>query len=194
MKIKYLLYAGIGVPVVFWSTITICAFILGDYNHLSNLVSELGAINTETQFIFTTGLVFCSILSVAFTIGLCRMCKEIQISVIPVIFILFYSVSIAGAALFPMPHRLHGILGMPSILLIFSPLASLILWKGNGYLCNIKVMTILSLLVMVLGFLVFVPAVMNNLFGLKQRFFHVGWTVWFVYLSISFSKLSRRLN
>jgi len=194
IKTRYLLYTGIGIPLVFWNTTIICSIILGDYNHFSRMVSELGALETETQFIFSTGLVLCSILSVFFVIGLYKVCKEIGISVIPVLIILFYSVSIAGAALYPMPLQLHQILGMPSILLIFSPLMSLVLWNRNSHLWNIKEMSIVSFLIMSLGFMVFMPDVLENYFGLKQRFFHIGWSIWFVYLSIRFSKLLRLLS
>ncbi len=187
---KYLIYVGGVIPIVFWVTTFICSTILGDYNHFSGLVSELGALGTKSQFIFSAGLILCSVLSVLFVIGLYRKCKDIGISTIPVIIILFYSISIAGAAIFPMPLRLHGILGMPSILLIFSPIMSLFFWRGGEkQIPYIKQMSIISIIIISLGFLVFVPDVLSNCFGLKQRFFHIGWSTWFFYLSYSFVRL-----
>ena len=118
-------------------------------------------------------------------------CKAAGISVIPVILILSFSVSIAGAAIFPLPLRLHLIMGMPSILLIFSPLMSLILWSGKRQLSNIKLMSILSFFVMSLGLLAFMPDLLSNYPGLKQRFFHIGWSIWFFYLSYSFIRLHK---
>ena len=129
MKRKRLLYPGASIPIVFFGTTFICGYIQGNYNHFSRMVSELGTIGTRSQFVFMAGLLVCSILSVLFVVGLCKTCKETNLSVIPVAFILLYSVSIAGAAIFPLPLRLHGILGIPSVLLILSPLMSLILWK-----------------------------------------------------------------
>lgn len=186
MKTKYLLHIGSSVPIVFWITTFICGFMLGDYNHFSRMVSELGAIGTKTQFVFSTGLILCSVLSMLFVIGLNRACKVIRISVIPAIIILSYSVSIAGAAIFPLPLRLHEIMGMPSVLLVFSPLMSLILWKGKGQISNIRQMSILSFFIMSLGFLAFIPDLLSNYPGLKQRFFHIGWSIWFFYLNYSF--------
>ena len=121
MKPKYLLYTGSMVPIVFFVTTFICGFMLGNYNHFTRMVSELGALGTRSRFVFSTGLILCSVLSLLFVIGLCRACQAIGISVIPAIIILSYSLSIAGAAIFPLPLRLHLIMGMPSILLIFSP-------------------------------------------------------------------------
>jgi hypothetical protein len=42
---------------------------------------------------------------------------------------------------------------------------------------------------MSLGFLAFWPDILSNYLGLKQRFFHIGWSVWFIYLSYSLVKL-----
>lgn len=189
MKTKYLLFLGFLIPIVFWSTLFICSSILDDYNHFSRLVSELGAFGTETQYIFTIGLVLSSFLSILFIIGLYRVCTYNKISTIPVLIMLTFSFSIAGAALFPLPLELHGILGMPSILLILSPTTALLLWSDKNKPGGIKLMSVLSLLIMSLGFLAFFPDVLSNFIGIKQRFFHLGWSVWFVYLSYSFFKL-----
>jgi hypothetical membrane protein len=188
MKTKYLLYTGIVIPVIFWVTTFICGLIQGDYNHLTRMVSELGSIETTSQYTFTAGLLLCSILSISFVVGLFRTCKEMRISVIPIVIILSFSISIAGAAIFPLPLRLHLYMGMPSILLIFSPLLGLILWNSKGYLSALGIMSIISFVIMALGFLTYFPDILNMEIGLKQRFFHVGWSVWFIYLSYSFTR------
>lgn len=191
MKTKYLLYTGSSIPVIFFATTLVCGFMLGGYDHFSRMVSELGAMGTRTQYVFSAGLILCSILSVLFVFGLYRACKAIGASVLPAIIILSYSVSIAGAAIFPLPLRLHLLMGMPSILLIFSPLLALILWNGEKRPVHIRQMALLSFLIMALGFLAFMPGILSNSPGLKQRFFHVGWSIWFIYLSYSFGRLLR---
>jgi hypothetical protein len=55
-------------------------------------------------------------------------------------------------------------------------------------------MAITSLLIMSLGFLAFMPEVLNSYIGIKQRFFHIGWSVWFVHLSYSFTRLLEKEN
>jgi hypothetical membrane protein len=172
-------------------TTFICGIMLGNYNHLSRMVSELGALGTRSQYVFSTGLLLCSAFSVLFVIGLYGKCRATGMSIMPVILLLSYSISIAGAGIFPLPLRLHLIMGMPSILLILSPLLSLLLWSKSRKLSHIKTMSVISLFVMSLGLLAFLPDILSGYPGLKQRFFHVGWSIWFIYLSYIFTKISR---
>lgn len=189
MRIKQLLILGMVSPLVFWVTTIICGLLLEDYNHFTWLVSELGALGTRTQYIFTTGLVLSSILNLFFVIGSYKLCKMKQLNVIPVLFLLFYSF-LAGPALFPMPLRLHGIVGIPFPLIMFAPIVSLIFWRKQEDLVKIRVVAIISLLIMMLGFLIYFPNLLHEYFGLKQRFLYAGWTVWSIYLSFRFLKLN----
>jgi len=187
---KKLVYLGFIIPLVFWGTIIICGLMAGNYNHLTNMVSELGAIDTKTQYIFTTGLVLSSILSIFFIVGLYRIAKKAGLNLIPILLILTFSFSIFGAAIFPLPLNLHGILGSPSMLLPLSPLLTFVLWKEEKIPC-IKIPAGIILIIMLLGFLTLTPNIMDNYFGLKQRFFHIGWSLWFIYLSLKFLKLDK---
>jgi hypothetical membrane protein len=191
MANRRLIYLGLLVPVIFWSTIVICGNILDNYSHTKRLVSELGALGTKTQYLFTAGLLSCSILSIVFMLGLYKTAKQLKISVIPVLLIVTYSFSSGGAALFPMPLRLHALLGMPSILLFLSPLTALFLWRK---IPGATRYSFTCLVIMLLGFLIYVPGLLNEQHGLKQRFFHMGWTVWFCYLVILFLKLKTEME
>jgi len=193
MKNQWLIKSGFLTPIIFWTTTLICGFILTDYNHATKMVSELGEIGTETQYIFTVGLILASFFSVLFIIGLYKTCKQIGLNTIPILILLTFSFSIFGAAIFPFPLRLHGLLGMPSILLFLSPLMTLILWKSEIIL-NIKLISLLIFIIMSLGFLIFIPNLLTDYFGLKQRFFHFGWTVWFLYLTSIFIGLEKKLK
>lgn len=164
-----------------------------NYSHLRNLVSELGAIGTNTQYIFTAGLVLSSLLSLAFIAGLYKTAKEKGLNTIPVLIILTFSFSIFGAAIFPLPLRLHGILGSPSMLMPLSPLLVMILWKSK-IIPGIKIASGTILIIMLLGFLTLVPEVLDSFFGLKQRFFHIAWSLWFIYLGYSFLMLNKIFN
>ncbi len=187
MKRKNDLPAGIAAPAVFWLTTIVCGLMMGNYNHLVRLVSELGALGTDTRFIFAVGLVLTGILSLALMVGLLRRCKSRGVSIFPVIIILTHALSITGAGIFPMPTRLHGLLGMPSVLMPLSPLLSLWLWR-NGTLPYLKTAAVISFILMMLGFLVYFPDLLAPWMGLKQRFFHLGWSLWFVYLSLGFGR------
>ena len=194
MNTRRMLALGSVIPVIFWGTLTVCGYVMGDYNHLRRLVSELGAIGTRTQYIFTAGLLACAILSVLFVIGLVKACKERGISALPAWIILTFSVSLAGASLFPLPLRLHLWAGMPSVLLFLSPLAALIFWRKEKAPAGLRVWTIVSLAIMLLGFLAFMPEVLDAFPGLKQRFFHIGWSLWFIGLSRIFLRPLNRVK
>jgi len=193
MKKKWLIYTGLLTPIIFWITTLICGLILENYNHITRLVSELGEIGTKSQYLFTGGLVICSIFSLLFIFGLYKTAKQNGLSIIPIIILLAFSFSICGAALFPLPLKLHGILGMPSILLFLSPLSSLILWKTEK-IPSIKYFSIIAIVIMTLGFTVYMPNFLSEYFGLKQRLFHIGWSIWFVYLNVIFIYLNSKLK
>ena len=189
MRPRLYLYLGFFVPIIFWTTTFVCGLILDDYNHLTCLVSELGALGTPTQYLFTTGLVLSAFLNVFFTIGLWKYCKKLQLSIIPILLLSLYSF-IAGPAIFPMPLRLHNIAGLPFPFLMLSPLIALWVWRKKEHLFKFRTVAIISLIIMMFGFLIFFPNVLNEYFGLKQRFLYTGWTIWSVYLSIRFLKLT----
>lgn len=191
MKGENLIFFGIIGPIVFWFTTIICGLMIDDYNHLSNLVSELGALNTKPQYLFSTGLVLCSVLNVFFVIGLYRVCRKKNISVIPVVVLLFFSF-LAGPGIVPMPLRLHGIVGIPFPLMMFSPLLALIFWRKYENELKIRSGAAIGLIMMLLGFLVFMPNILAENFGLKQRFLYLGWTIWSTYLAYRFLQLSMK--
>lgn len=188
MKLKRMLSLGSVIPVIFWGTLVVCGYVMGDYNHLTRRVSELGAIGTRSQYIFMAGMLACAALSVVFVVGLHKACRERGISAFPTWIILAFSVSLAGAAIFPLPLRLHLWAGMPSIALFLSPLAALVLWRGEKTLPGLRVWAIISLALMLLGFLAFMPEVLGAWPGLKQRFFHLGWSLWFIGLGRAFPR------
>ena len=193
MRKKKLIYLGFIMPLLFWITLIICGLMTKNYNQLTDMVSELGRIGTKTQYIFTLSLVLISILSIFFIINLYKIAKQAGLNSIPILLILTFSFSISAAAIFPLPLSLHGILGSPSMLLPLSPLLTLFLWKED-LIPNIKIFCGIILIIMLMGFLTLTPQIMDNYFGLKQRFFHIGWSFWFIYLSIIFSDMEKNLK
>lgn len=186
---KWIHYSGFLVPLVFWATTMVCGLILPDYSHLSDQVSELGALGTKTQSLFTAGLLLSSALSIIFILKFSHYSRKHKINIIPVAILFAFSLSIAGAAIFPMPLRMHGIWSLPAVLLYFSPLLALILWKQKTV--TITYAAIFSILIMIVGISVFIPDLLSSCHGLKQRFFHIGWSVWFIGLNMEYFKRSK---
>ena len=180
------LYLGYVIPFVFWITTIICGALNPHYDHAEKMVSELGEQGTDTQYIFTFGLVLCSILSILFIIALYRKAKQFHLHTVPIFLLFCFSFSIAGAGLFPYPTKLHTQLGMPSVFLFMSPLSVLILWRNSFK--KSRMPAFVSFLIMSAGFMIYIPHFLEYYFGLKQRFFHLGWTIWFCCLSYLFLK------
>jgi hypothetical membrane protein len=180
--IVYLLQFGIIAPVVFWLTTFICGSMIEGYNHLVWLVSELGVLGSKTQYIFSAGLLLSAVFNIFYIIGLWKFCKERNLNILPVLFLSMYSF-IAGPALFPMPHPLHNIAGIPFVLIILSPMIAPIVWHNKKELSKINSIVIASLFFICLGFLTQFPNILHEYIGMKQRFLYIGWTIWSAGLS-----------
>lgn len=142
-------------------------------------MSELGAQGTKTQHIFTTGMSAAAILSIVFFLQLIKNARKLKISIIPLLVLFTFSFSLLGAALFPLPLRLHGILGLPSILMPLSPLLALLLWRKH-ITNREKILSLISFIIMSAAFIAFFPQILSEFRGLKQLIFHTGWTIWFI--------------
>jgi hypothetical membrane protein len=188
-----LLYLGIITPLFFWAVLIIGGFIHGNYNHLHNVVSELGAIGTKSETFMSTTELLISILSVFSTIGLYKTCRQLGLNVIPVLTILSLSISMFWAAIFPMHHELHGTLGPVPLLLNIGVLLAVVIWRAKQY-AALRLVSLVSFILMMLILLRFVPNLRGNWEGLIQRFFYLGWSVWSITVSLIFIKIRRQLQ
>ena len=189
MNTKTLLSTGILIPVVFWLSTIICGFIHGGYNHLTGTISELGAIGTRSEPLMATLTMFGAVLSIFFIIGLYGACTQLGLSTIPVYTLPAFTIMMGWAAMFHSGNRFHATAGPVFLLLYLGTLLVIILWRGKQELVSVRLLSLVSLVIMLLIFLRFVPSVQNNYPGLIQRFAHLGWSVWFVFLSTSLIKL-----
>jgi hypothetical membrane protein len=189
MNIKMLLYTGIIIPIVFWASTILCGFIHGNYNHLSNTVSELGATGTRSEPLMATLTMFGAILSMFFIMGVYGACKQLGLSLIPVFTLPAFTFMMGWVAMFHAGNHLHSASGPVFLLLYLGALLVAVLWRGRQELVSVRVTSLLSLGLMLLIFLRFVPAIENAYPGLIQRFAHLGWSVWFTGLSIGLIRL-----
>ena len=189
MNIKMLLYTGIIIPIVFWTSTILCGFIHGNYNHLSGTVSELGAIGTRSEPLMATLTMFGAILNMFFIMGVYGACKQLGLSLIPVFTLPAFTFMMGWVAMFHAGNHLHSASGPVFLLLYLGALLVAILWRGRQELVSVRVTSLLSLALMLLIFLRFVPAIENTYPGLIQRFAHLGWSVWFTGLSIGLIRL-----
>jgi hypothetical protein len=191
LKTIPLLWLGIVCPSLFWIVTIIGGFVHGNYNHLHNVISELGAISTRSETFMSTTEIGISILCVLSIVGLYRACKRLGLNPIPVISILSLPVSMIWAAVFPMHHEMHGTLGPIPLLLNLGALLAVILWRGKEFY-SLRIVSTISFIMMTLLFLRFSPNLRGNYEGLIQRFFYLGWSVWSVGLSLLFIGMLKR--
>ncbi|WP_345210734.1 DUF998 domain-containing protein [Mucilaginibacter gynuensis] len=188
MRTHYLLYTGITLPVIFWVSTVIGGFIHGNYNHLSGTISQLGALSSCSHVFMTTCTAICGALSICFVIGVYQACRQMGINIAPVFGMLAVPVMFLWAAAFPLGNPLHAVMGPVILLLYVGILISAFVWRGMA-LQQFRLISVISLLILLLIFLRFIPAVQNHYPGLVQRFVHFGWSFWFVSVAITFNRL-----
>jgi hypothetical protein len=188
-----LLYLGIITPLLFWTVTITGGFIHGNYNHLHNVVSELGAIGTKSQVFMSSMEILIAILSTFSILGFYKACKRIGIHAIPVLTILSLPISMAWVSIFPMHHELHGMIGPIPLLLNVGVLLAIILWKGKQFRTLRKV-SIISFILMLMIIFRFIPNFRGNFEGLIQRLFYLGWSIWSISLSFIFIHLLESKN
>lgn len=194
--IRLLLFSGLLVPILFWTSTIIAGILHGNYNHFRNTVSELGAIGSSSEELMTIFTWTCTILSFTFLVGLVAVCRQLNLNKIPLIGILGFGVMFGWAATFHSGNPLHSKAGPALLLLLIGPLLSTILWRGKKFK-KLRLYSLVSFVIMLLIILRAIPStiIQNNYTGLIQRFVHLGWSVWFVSLSLTFLTLAtNRVN
>lgn len=169
---------------------------LTDYNHLRNVISDLGMIGSKSELFSQWTFAILSIFCLLFTFGLLKATKRLKLSVIPAILTLVFPiVQIWGMVLYPLPKPSHSALGAMPLLISLGALLGFILWRKKKIdrLFRIRLWSIVSFLVTMLITLRF-TSFGFEFQGLIQRFFYFGWSIWFVSLSIFFIKTIKGLD
>jgi Protein of unknown function (DUF998) len=185
---KSLLYLGIITPLLFWLMTITGGFIHGNYNHLHNVVSELGALGTRSELFMSIGEILVAVLSLYAVFGYAKACSQTGLNLIPVLTMLSVSISMFWAAIFPMHHVLHGTLGPLPLILDLGVLLSIFLWRGKKFK-TLRIVSLVSFILMMLILLRIVPNLRAQWEGLLQRTFYLGWTIWSIALSLIFIQL-----
>ncbi len=184
---KKLLLTGIFTPLLFWVVTFIGGFINGGYNHLRNTISELGMTGVPASTFMTIALVLISISAFVFSVLFFKSCKHLKISVLPAVLSFSMPISIFWAAIFPMGTYLHDKQGPLPLILLLGMLLALFLWTKKEFAAE-RLWSGIAALVVLLIFLRFVKPFGNEYEGLVQRFFYLGWTIWYISIGILFSR------
>lgn len=177
---KMLLYCGYAVTLLFWIMTIISGKIHGNYNHVKDVISELGAIGTTSELFTSSFLMLLSLLGILFSIGFYRISKVKKLSLIPAILSFVMPLSMLWAGIFTMGNEFHGAIGPLPLLLIIGSLLTYFLWRKNQGLTTLRNFSLLSAIIMLLILTRFIASFGNEYPGLVQRFFYLGWTMWTV--------------
>ncbi len=183
LNAKSLLKFGYVMTLFFWAFVVISGLKHGNYDHLRNVISELGAIGTKSEIITSSSFMFLAALSTLFSIGFYKASNRLGLSSIPAILSFSKPVSLAWAAIFPLGNEFHSLVGPLPLLIILATLLSVILWRGEKGLFSLRLLSLLSFCLMSLILLRFVQPFGIQYEGLVQRFFYLGWTVWIIAIS-----------
>lgn len=188
---KHLLHIGYAVPLLFWLVVFISGYMHGNYDHLKNVISELGAIETKPEVFTSTLFVLIAYLSTLFSVGFYRASKTLQLSRIPAILSFSKPISLTWVAIFPLGNEFHNMAGPLPFLTILGSLAAFLLWKKEGDFLKVRYASLLCFIIMLLIFTRFIRPFGINYEGLVQRFFYFGWTIWTIALTYFLSKKLR---
>jgi len=183
-----LLYLGYLSAILFWVITIVSGFIHGNYNHLKNVISDLGAIATKSEIFTSASLILLSVLCILFSIGFYRASRTFKISTIPAILSFSMPLSIFWAAIFPLGNEFHSLTGPLPLLIILGALLSYLLWNKSQEFSELRLLSIISFFIMLLILLRFIKPFGNQYEGLIQRFFYLGWTIWTLFTSFYFIK------
>lgn len=179
---------GIVTPILFWVFTIIAGFIHGNYNHFKNAVSNLGEIGSTSEIVMAIFTFALAISSMLFSIGFYKGSKQTKQSVLPSILSFAMSISFLWAAIFPAGHQLHGTLGPLPALIIIGGLLLILLWENIKNSIYIKLWSAISVFIMLLFVVRFIPAIQQQYEGAIQRTLYLGWSIWFIAISIYFKK------
>ena len=188
MNTKQLLHCGTITTLIFWVSTIIAGYLHGNYNHLTDTISELGALGTNSKTFMAYALWLGTGTGILFAVGAYRACRELGLNIIPVLSIIAVPFSFAWVALFTSGTSLHPYGGNGMLLLYITIPLSLLVWRGQKLL-TMRLWSFISAILLFLLFLRLVPPFRGQYEGLTQRFAHLGWSVWFVAVDLCFVQL-----
>lgn len=183
----YLLYAGYAVPLLFWLAVFISGHLHGNYNHLKNVISELGAIGTKSEVFTSASFVFIAYLSTLFSIGFYRASSSLKLPVVPATLSFSIPISMTWAAIFPLGNELHSLLGPFPFLVIVGSLAAFLFWRKEIDFSALRHVSLFCFFIMLLILMRLIKPFGFEYEGLVQRFFYIGWTIWTLAVTYSLS-------
>ncbi|HVS91015.1 MAG TPA: DUF998 domain-containing protein [Mucilaginibacter sp.] len=192
MLSRTLLSLGTGAVVLFWVSTIICGYIHGHYNHGRDTISELGALGSRSQYLFSWLLSFVALMGLGFSWGLLRVCRLTKMSPIPIVPIVVFFLANVGIAFYSLGDPMHPVVGQISEIIMLGPILVLVFWRGPANF-GLRMFSMVALAFFILSLLLLLSGWLPDSYvqshsGLLQRIFHAGWSFWLISLNISFNQ------
>ena len=190
---KYLVQLGVIICGVFWIGVFLSEFLHGEYDTFSSDLSFLDTFYSPTGTFFSSVKLILAFLSVLFFRGLYSGAKKLKVSTVPILPVLFVFLFFIGTSLVSFPSSVNIFFANIIIGSIFGPILSIIFWRKTTikkvaqYSAIPFLIMSCSLLLLVLGRPLY-PQFIGEYFGIIQKGFFAGLTVWIFMVSLTFSK------
>ncbi len=184
---------GILTPLIFWIATVLAAKSQVNYDHYKHTISQLGAMGTPSENLMNGATWLCVLLGIGFLIGLYQVCRQLHLNTSPLWGVLGFCIMFGWAATFHAGHMLHSKAGPIVLLLAIGPLLSTIKWKDDKYK-TLRIWSRISCycMLLILCRILLPEKLIHNYTGLIQRMIHLGWTIWFITMAITFLKLGNK--
>lgn len=190
---EYLVLTGVFLSALFWVGLFIAGYIHGEFSFVRDDFIFLNAFYSNSGSFFSIIEMVIAFLCIPFIIGLYRSCKALELSVLPILPVVFFALSMIGVSIFPMFSN-QLIISANLMLASFSgPVLSVVLWR-KGVLRKLALVSIIPVLFMLTAIVLMIlrptfPQFVHDYFGFIQRLMFLGITFWLSILSLSFNRM-----
>ncbi|NKI30445.1 serine hydrolase domain-containing protein [Croceivirga thetidis] len=191
-----LLYLGYATALLFWIGSLVASRIHGNHSFIKDGVTKLDEFYSNSGT-FMAGIQFIMVfLLLLFFLSAIQKLKLLKLSILPIAPILVLPITLFGSTIFPFPNGLYQIFTNSILLIILGPILVTIFWRKKEVI-KFRWQSAACLGLM-LGsiFLIFnrpsFPEFIHNHWGIIQRLFYLGWTLWLCFLSYQLLKLKTR--
>ena len=175
------LWAGLLAIALYVVTVVVLGLLTPQYSHVTNLVSDLGRIESPYHMAFgillgTVGVLFV-LSSVGFFDGVRTISGNLMLSIAIGVAVGAIGVGLIISAIFPLPDARHGGFGLARLFFLVPLLVAIATWKKTD-LSSFKVFNLGSFIAMLASIPIFRFFIENGQMGFGQRitvFIMYGW-------------------
>jgi hypothetical membrane protein len=170
--------------VLFWVALFAGGLLQNGYDHINMRISDLGNMGSGSEFLFSISILLVDLLIFCFSFTLLTNKVNLRINFFCFSLLLLTPVSFFLPKLFPL-NMLFNVDGGPVILhVLIVQLVSLKTWLRSQERNLVRTYTWVSIAFICLGIIHNIPPISAWAPGLFQRFFHVGWSLWILVVSL----------